>query len=88
MLNITIYHNQCFLQVSDIFLWASLESRQSWIIRVKPIAGIETVIVAVARVTSITSIAPIGPWLSSVPPGLIGCQPLVRGEEREGKLRW
>ena len=58
-------------------------NRKSWKIRVKSIAGIETIIVAgVTSIASVASIASICPGLS-IPPGLEGWV-----ERSEGKLRW
>ena len=58
-------------------------NRKSWKIRVKSIAGIETIIVAgVTSIASVASIASICPGLT-VPPGLEGWV-----ERSEGKLRW
>ena len=90
LLNITI---NVYWKTSNIFLRCRLRSRQSGIIRVKSIAGIETSVIPMAGVSSVTPVTPVTSVTSMSPglfvsPGLVGCQPLVRWEERsEGKLR-
>ena len=76
-------HRHVYWKISNILLGCSLGNRKSWKIRVKSIAGIETIIVAgVTSIASVASIASICPGLT-VPPGLEGWV-----ERSEGKLRW